>query len=449
MSARRNRLPRRTFLRGLGATVALPFLNEMTPALGASERDSKPVRLVFTYLPNGIIMKDWTPATEGADFVLPRTLAPLEPFRKDMLVLTGLKDNTGNALGDAGGDHARASATYLTGVHPKKTSGADIRAGISVDQIAAQAVGSKTRFPSLELTLDYTRNVGTCDSGYSCAYMDGLSWRSPSSPLPPESNPRLVFERLFGTDDFSDDAATRLRRAQLRASILDLVREDTRSLTAKLGTSDRHKIDEYLYSIREVENRIQSAEKQNLQIDPPIEKPSGIPAKFSEHARLMFDLQAIALQGDLTRVVTFMLGREIGNPTFPEIGVSEPHHALSHHRNNPEWIEKLAQIDLFHTTLFAYFAGKLKDIREGDGTLLDQCMIVYGGGLSDASRHSHENLPTLLLGKGGGAFKMGRHLAYPLVTPLTNLYLTLLDRMGLKPESIGDSTGRLEHLTDI
>jgi hypothetical protein len=448
MIIRRRQLPRRTFLKGIGAAVALPLLDAMTPAFGAAARN-KTARLLFTYLPNGIIMKDWTPAAEGSSFVLPRTLSPLEPFRQDMLVLTGLKDNTGNALGDAGGDHARASASYLTGVHPKKTAGADVRAAISVDQIAAQANASKTRFPSLELTLDYTRMVGTCDSGYSCAYMDGLSWRGPSSPLPPESNPRLVFERLFGTEDFTEDAAVRQRRARVRGSILDLVREDAQSLTNKLGASDRHKIDEYLYSIREVENRIKGAEQQNQEIAPSIEKPAGIPAKYSEYAKLMFDLQVMALEGDLTRVITFMFGREQGNPTFPEIDVSDPHHALSHHRNNPEWIEKLSQIDRFHTTLFSYFVGKLKGINDGDGTLLDQCMIVYGAGLSDGNRHSHEGLPTVLMGRGAGALQTGRHILYSSSTPLSNLYINLLDRMGVAPGTIGDSTGKLEYLSGV
>jgi hypothetical protein len=455
MIVTRKHLQRRTFLKGIGAAIGLPLLDSMVPAFAAKSETAAPVRLAFTYLPNGIIMKDWTPGTAGKDFELPGSLKPLAPFREQMLVLTGLKDNTGNALGDAGGDHARASASYLTGVHPKKTAGADVQAGASVDQIAAKVVGSKTRLPSLELTLDYTRAVGNCDSGYSCAYMNGLSWRSPTSSLPPDSNPRLVFERLFGNEDVSLDPETRSRRATYRKSILDLVSADAERITASVGPADRRKIDEYLYAIRDIERRIESAEKASSTSESKrvpaftLEKPTGIPGTYSEHAKLMFDLQVMAFQADLTRVITFMFDREQGDQTYPEIGVSDPHHPLSHHRGNPEWIAKLSQIDLFHTQLFAYYIGKLKEIKEGDSTLLDHCMIVYGGGLSDGNRHSHEDLPTVLMGRGDGRLKSSRHITYPENTPLTNLYLSLLDRMGVETESLGDSTGKLEHLTDL
>ena len=448
----RKHLPRRTFLKGLGtAAIALPMLDAMTPALAAtgSAVTKAPIRLSFVYVPNGIVMKDWTPQTAGKNFEFTRILKPLEPLREDLFVLSGLEDHNGNALGDGAGDHARAGASFLTGVHCKKTAGADIQAGISADQIAAQAVGSKTRFPSLELGCEDSRTVGNCDSGYSCAYTNSLSWRTPTTPMPPEVNPRMAFERLFGTIDLSLDPATRARRADYRKSILDMVRDDTQKLVGTLGQADRRKIDEYLFAVREIEKRIASAEKENHEVLPTIEKPAGIPITFQEYAKLMYDLQVMAFQTDLTRVTTLVMGREGSMRVYPEIGVPDPHHPLTHHRNNPEWIEKVAKINCLHTELFAYFLKKLKDTPDGDGTLLEHSMIVYGSGLSDGNRHSHEDLPVLLAGGGGGSFKPGRHIAYKQGTPLTNLYLTLLDRVGVQPETIGDSTGRLEHLADL
>lgn len=448
----RKHLPRRTFLRGLGtAAIALPMLDAMTPALAAtgSAVTKAPIRLSFVYVPNGIVMKDWTPQAAGTSFEFTRILKPLESLREDLFVLSGLEDHNGNALGDGAGDHARAGASFLTGVHCKKTAGADIQAGISADQIAAQAVGSKTRFTSLELGCEDSRTVGNCDSGYSCAYTNSLSWRTPTTPMPPEVNPRMAFERLFGTIDLSLDPATRTRRAEYRKSILDMVRDDTQKLVGTLGRADRRKMDEYLFAVREIEKRIASAEKENHDVLPTIEKPAGIPITFDEYAKLMYDLQVMAFQTDLTRVTTLVMGREGSMRVYPEIGVPDPHHPLTHHRNNPEWIEKVAKINCLHTELFAYFLKKLKDTPDGDGTLLDHSMIVYGSGLSDGNRHSHEDLPLLLAGGGGGSLKPGRHIAYKQGTPLTNLYLTLLDRMGVQPETIGDSTGRLEHLADL
>jgi len=441
-------LSRRTVLRGLGAAIALPVLDAMTPALAAPAAKQAPLRLSFAYVPNGIVMKDWTPAAVGKEFALPRILQPLEPFRQEFMLLSGLDARNGNALGDGPGDHARAGASFLTGVHCKKTMGADIHNGISADQIAAQTLGERTRFPSLELGCEDSRTVGDCDSGYSCAYTNSISWRSPSTPMPPEVNPRLVFERLFGADA-GLDPHTRAQRAFYRRSILDLVREDTASLVKSLGSADRRKLDEYLTGVREIEKRVQSTEKAAQPITPPLAAPSGIPTDFTEYVKLMYDLQVAAFQADLTRVATMVVGREGSLRVYPEIGVPDSHHPLTHHRNNPDWIEKVVKINRFHIELLAYFLGKLKSTRDGDGTLLDHTMIVYGSGLSDGNRHSHEDLPILLAGRGSGTLRPGRHLAYPDGTSLTNLYVALLDRMGVHPKSIGDSTGEVEHLSDI
>jgi hypothetical protein len=447
----RTHLPRRTFLRGLGAAVALPMLDAMTPALAraADAAAARPARLLFTYVPNGISMADWTPAGAGRAFELSRILQPLAPYREQMLVLSGLAQRNGNALGDGPGDHARAAASYLTGVHPRKTAGADIQNGVSVDQIAAQHLAQDTRFPSLELGCDDSRTVGNCDSGYSCAYTNTLSWRSETSPLPPETNPRLVFERLFGGADAGLDPALRARRLVSRRSILDVVTQRTEALNRTLGAADRRKVDEYLTSIREIERQIDLAEHDWTDIPAGVEKPTGVPVAYADYVKVMFDLQVVALQSDMTRVVTMMMGREGSMRTYPEIGVPDPHHPLTHHRNNEEWMERVSQINRFHTELFAYFLGRLQDTPDGDGTLLDHAMVVYGSGLSDGNRHTHEDLPVVLFGRGGGAFRTGRHIVYPKDTPMTNLYLTLLDRMGVRPESIGDSTGHIEHLTEV
>lgn len=446
----RNSLSRRTFLQGVGAAIALPMLDAMSPALATVGRATKPpVRLVFAYVPNGIIMKDWTPATVGKDFEITRILAPLKAYHDDLLVLSGLADHNGNELGDGPGDHARAGASFLTGVHCKKTSGADIRSGVSADQIAAQAFASQTRFASLELGCEDSRTVGNCDSGYSCAYTNSISWRSPTTPMPPEVNPRLVFERLFGTEDYKLDPAIRARRMSYRRSILDLVREDTQKLNGSLGQADRRKMDEYLTSVREIERRIQSMERSSGSVTPGVEKPSGIPVTFAEYVSLMFDLQLAALRTDLTRVSTMMIGREGSMRTYPEINIADSHHPLTHHRNNPEFIEKVTQINTFHISLFARFLGKMKVTQDGDGTLLDNSLVVYGSGLGDGNRHTHEDLPILVAGKGGGTMKPGRHIAYSTETPVANLYMTLLDRAGVHPNSIGDSTGKLVQLESL
>ncbi len=442
-------LSRRHFIRGAGAAIALPLLDSMIPtAFGqlakAALPKAPPLRLSFVYVPNGIVMKNWTPATEGADFALPTILEPLAPFRSSTTVISGLINHQANALGDGGGDHARAGASFLTGSHPKKTGGSDIHAGISADQVAAAQIGNRTRLPSLEIGLDDNRVVGHCDSGYSCAYTNSIAWRGPSTPLPPETNPRLLFERLFGDFDPSVNAETRARRANYRKSILDSAREETRKLLGSVGPSDRHKLDEYLTTIRELEQRIEQAERSAPTVQPDIDRPAGVPADFADHARLMYDLQALAFQADLTRVATMVVGREGSVRTYEEIGVPEPHHPLSHHRNVEESLAKLTKINTYHIELFAHFLNRLKTTRDGDGTLLDHSMIVYGCGISDSNRHTHEDLPVLVAGGGGGKLKGNRHVRVAEATPITNLYLGLLDRMDVRAEKMGDSTGKLE-----
>ncbi len=443
-------LPRRTFLKGFGTAIALPLLEAMVPAFGATRavKANCPRRMAFAYVPNGVNMLEWTPREVGAGFDFPRILEPLAPYRQDLLVLSGLTHNSGRALGDGPGDHARAAASFLTGVHPKKTAGADITVGISVDQVAAQQVGSQTRFPSLELGCEDGRQVGNCDSGYSCAYSNSISWRTSSTPMPPEINPRVVFERLFGADT-TESATSRARRERYNKSILDFVLEDAQHLSVDLGPTDRRKLDEYLSAVREVERRIETAERQSSELAPMMDKPAGIPIDFAEHVRLMFDLLAIALQSDLTRIATFMIAREGSGRPYREIGISEGHHPLTHHRGDAQMIEKVSRINRYHVEQFAYFLGKLKSIQEGEGTLLDNVMIVYGSGLSDGNRHLHHDLPVLVSGRAAGSVRTGRHLRYPKETPMTNLYLAMLDRMNVHAELLGDSKGELEHLSDI
>lgn len=424
----------------------------MVPAFAAASRAGKsaaPIRLAFVYVPNGIIMPAFTPTVVGKEYELTRVLKPLEAFRNDIFVLSGLRDQNGEPGPDGAGDHARAGASYLTGVRPKKTAGADLKGGISADQVAAQFLGKETRLASLELGCDDARVVGNCDSGYSCAYSNSISWRTPSTPMPPEVNPRMAFERLFGAEDLSLDPETRARRKQYRKSILDLVQDDTRKLVGNLGPADKRKVDEYLTAVREIEKRIAVAEKQEQPVLPEMEKPAGVPVNFSDYAKLMYDLQVLAFQTDTTRISTLMIGREGSNRVYPEAGVPESHHPITHHRNIPEWVEKVTRINVFHAELFAYFLNKLKTTPDGDGSLLDHSMIVYGSGLSDGNQHSHAELPVVVAGRGDGSLKPGRHIAYPKGTPMTNLYLTVLDRAGVKPESIGDSTGKVEHLTEI
>ena len=438
-------LERRTFLKGGGVAIGLPMLDAMIPAIKAAAKLGKsPTRMAVVYVPNGVVMQNWTPATAGANFEMDGILKPLTPFRNRMLVISGLMDNNGNALGGGGGDHARAASSFLTATHPKKTEGADIHVGTSGDQIVAERVGADTRLSSLQLGLDDSRTVGHCDSGYSCAYTNSVSWKTPTTPLPPEANPRAVFERLFGSVDSNVDAATRARRESYRRSLLDMTRDETRSLAVTLGASDRRKIDEYLDSIREVEKQIEMAEKDPRNVTPDMEEPAGIPAAYADHAKLLFDLQALAFQSDLTRVITMVMGREGSVRTYDEIGVPEPHHPLSHHRNAPEALAKLTKINTYHVELFAQFLARLQSMREGDGTLLDRSMILYGCGIAASNRHTHEKLPILLLGGANGGVQTGRHIATKEDTPVANLFLSMMDRMGVDKDKFGDSSGKLE-----
>ncbi|MSU59217.1 MAG: DUF1552 domain-containing protein [Pedosphaera sp.] len=426
------------------------MLEAMAPSLRAaaaaagSASGGFPKRLAYVYVPNGKNMADWTPKSVGADFDLPLILEPLAGHRKHLTVITGLAHQQAYALGDGGGDHARATAAYLTGCHPKKTAGADLRLGISADQIAAGRIGRQTRLPSLELSCDSGKRTGACDTGYSCAYQFNLAWKSATQPVNPEVDPRAVFERLFGSNDPEETKEARAKRILYRKSILDFVHEDAKQFQSKLGATDRRKLDEYLTAVREIEGRLDRAEDNP---PPPPESIVSKPGKFEkyeEHLRLMFDMLALAFQTDSTRISTFIMAHDGSNRPYPFIGVSEGHHELSHHRNDADKMALIAKINRFHTTQFAYFLDKLKAVKEGEGTLLDNCMIVYGSGISDGNSHSHEDLPVLLAGGGAGSLTPGRHLKLKEKTPMTNLHLSLLDRMGAPAERIGDSTGKLE-----
>lgn len=439
-------LSRRRVLKGLGVSLALPWLEAMTPALSlaaAANQTTPPRRLAFVYVPNGVNMADWTPPNLGPNFALPRILRPLQMFRDDILVLSGLTCDKARAHGDGGGDHARAMSAFLTGCQPRKTHGTDLRAGISADQVAAQRIGRNTRFPSLEIGCEGGGQAGNCDSGYSCAYSSNLSWRGPSTPNPKEVNPRAVFDRLFGSDNRTEAAQGRARRERYNLSILDFVAEDANRLQNRLGRNDQQRLDEYLTGVRELEQRLARAAGEQAPV-PGASRPTGIPASYTEHIRLMSDLLVLAFQTDSTRIATFVYAIEGSNRNYRHIGISEGHHDLSHHENRREKLEKITQINVFHMTQFAYLLNRLKEIREGDATLLDNCMIVYGSGNSDGNRHNHDELPILIAGKGGGSLPTGRHLRFPRETPITNLWLSLLDRVGVTGvDSLGDSTGRL------
>ncbi len=438
---------RRTVLRGMGAMVALPWLEAMLPRtlLGASAPAAAPRRMAFLYVPNGIDMANWTPAAEEALTTLPPTLQPLAPVQKELLVLSGLTLDKARPNGDGPGDHARAMAAFLTGRQPRKTHGADIRVGVSVDQLAADKVGKTTRFASLEIGCEGGKNSGNCDSGYSCAYSANLAWHNESSPVAKEVNPRLVFERLFSAPTKGDDKAQ--RRERYKHSILDFVGEDARNLKNRLGGADQRKLEEYLTGIREIEQRLVRVE-QTADIAAPAgaARPTGIPKDYREHLRLMADVLALAFQADLTRVATFVFANDGSNRSYRECGVPDGHHDMSHHRRLKERMAKVQKINQFHIEQFAYLLNKLKSVKEGDGTLLDNCMIVYGSGISDGNRHNHNDLPILLAGKGGGTLKSGRHIRYEKETPLMNLYLCMLDRVGVHVDSFGDSKGRLTGL---
>ena len=445
-------LPRRTFLRGLGTAVALPLLDAMLPssALAAPARKKVyPTRMAFVYVPNGAHMQDWTPAAQGAGFELPAILKPLDGVRDQLLVLTGLTADKARPNGDGPGDHARALAAILTGCQPKKTNGADINVGISVDQYAALHVGKHTRFASLELGIDRGAQAGNCDSGYSCAYSSNISWRSENTPMAKEIDPRLVFERLFNNGVRREMDENQARRERYRKSILDFVLEDASALKGSLGATDQMKLDEYLTGIREIEKRLAFSQTHSADAVAGVRKPDGTPSDYAEHIRLMADMLVLAFQADLTRISTFMLANEGSNRSYAFMGVPEGHHDLSHHGGDPEKHAKIRQINTFHMTQFAYMAEKMRSIKEGDGTLLDHAMIAYCSGIGDGNRHNHDDLPVLLLGKGSGTLKTGRHLAYPSNTPVNNLWLSMLQRMNVPCEKLGDSTGRLDQLSGL
>ena len=444
----RRSISRRTVLRGIGASVSLPFLDAMIPgqAFGAKATTELPRRIGFFFVPNGVNLAEWTPKKTGYDYDLPSILEPLHRVKNDVNVLTGLTQDKGRANGDGSGDHARSASTFLTGAQPRKTSAGNIRVGISVDQVAAQAVGNATRFPSLELGCDRTRNSGNCDSGYSCAYSHNISWSSATTPMAKEIDPRLVFERLFGGDQAKDQEA-QTERQQLRKSLLDYVRDDARRLQNRLGRSDQIKLDQYVTGVREIERRIEASEQDTQRYEVEFEKPDGIPRDYAEHVRLMSDMMVLAFQADLTRVSSCMFANAGSNRSYREIDVPDGHHDLSHHGGNAEKLEKIRRINQYHIRQFAYFLERMKSIPEGDGSLLDNCMIVYGSGLSDGNRHNNENLPLLVAGRGGGTVETGRHVVYDVETPLNNLYLAMLDRIGVSVPRLGDSTSRLPYLS--
>lgn len=433
-------------LRGAGTAIALPFLDAMAPAMNSSTIPGKaPVRMAFVYVPNGIDMRHWTPKEEGA-FVgdLPKILKPMEPMRQDITILSNLTQNNGRALLDGAGDHGRCCGAYLTGIHPRKTM-ADIKAGISADQIVANKAGKQTRFPSLQVGLEDARQAGDCDSGYSCAYTNNLSWRSETQPLPPVLDPRAFFERLFGKGG-AMNPEERARQSKYRRSILDFVTGDTKKLQGDLGPTDRRKLDEYLSSIREIELQLEKAEKDNAQVNPGMPKPYGVPADFAEHFKLMSDMITVAFQADMSRVVTFLVTREGTSRPYREIGIPDGHHPLTHHMNKQELLDKVTRINEYHMVQFAKWMERLKASKEGDSNILANSMIVYGAGLSDGNRHTHENLPVMLVGGGGNYIKGGRRITYRKETPISNLYLSMMDRMDVRIDHFGDATGRLNGL---
>ena len=431
-------LPRRTFLRAMGTTIALPFLDAMVPALSA--RAFKPTpRFGFVYIANGVIQNLWTPVTTGSGFELTPTLSPFANLRDKITVLSGLSHLQADTFGDGTGDHPRASAVWLTGVHAYDRTRPDVEVKLAttVDQLLVREIGKTSRIPSIEMSVDFPTQ-GSCDSG-DCFYVNTVSWRNETTPNNTESHPRILFERLFGD---GGSAEARQSRSQSEGSILDSVREEANRVASSLGRGDKAKLHEYLDSVREIEQRIENAESQPLDIELP-ERPTDIPSSFDAHTRLMFDLQVLAFQADITRVFSMIMSRELSTMTFPSIGVPEQHHGVSHHRNDPQLIAKKARIDLYQSQLFAYFLEKLQSMKEGDGSVLDQSLLLYGGGMGDGNMHRHSDLPTLMAGGLGGTFKMGRHLQYKLDTPMANLLLTIMDSGGVHLEKFGDSNGRI------
>tara|TARA_B100000029_G_scaffold260800_2_gene257180 strand:+ start:1882 stop:3234 length:1353 start_codon:yes stop_codon:yes gene_type:complete len=440
-------LPRRTVLRGLGTALALPMLDAMVPALsGISGRAAEPVRrLGWVYCPNGMAMDAWMPAAKDS-LELSTTLSPLAPYRDQTVVVSGLAQGQAEALGDGNGEHTRATATWLNGVHPRETEGADVRAGKTADQIAADQLGRTTPLGSLELAIDQDFLVGSCDNGYSCIYMNTIAWRDETTPLPMQNNPRVVFERLFGDGGSAADRQSEFKKDR---SILDAISSDLARLQREVGIGDQARVAQYLDAVRAIERRIQLSEQKDTEL-PELERPVGIPESYREHVELMFDLTALAYQVDMTRVFTFMLGRELNGRAYPEIGIPDSHHGLSHHRYDPQKLAQLAKINTYHVSLFTHFLDELANTSDGDGSLLDHSLLMYGASLSDSNKHSHFDLPLLLVGGGAGQLKGGRHLQYPRDTPMTNLLVSQLDKAGVRlDDGLGDSTGRLVELAPL
>lgn len=447
-------LGRRAFLRGFGATVALPSFRslgaELKPAMAAKgvTASGAPLRMAYLYVPNGVIMDKWRPQGIGSDFEFNDSMKSLADFKSDLQIVKGLEQANGWAGSDGAGDHARGGATFLTGARPRKTSGSDIRLGVSVDQMAASYIGSETRLPSLELSCDAVRKSGNCDSGYSCAYQYNLSWRSPTQPMTPESNPRLVFERLFGSSNLKERQEGLAKRRAEKRSILDIVMNDARTINNQLGRNDQQKLDEYMTGVREIERRIEKAESFGPPPAPGVPAPEeGIPGQYREHIRLLFDMLLLAFRTDQTRISSFLLAHDGSNRSFADLGFNEGHHSLSHHRRKQVMMDKIAKIDTFYTEQLAYFLQRMKSTEDVDGqSLLYNSMIVWGSGLSDADRHTHDDLPIIVAGNAGGQFQTGRHLEIPENTPLNNLYLRMLHEAGAPVSRIGDSSGILKQI---
>jgi hypothetical protein len=449
MSIQQSRVTRRTILRGLGVSLALPWLESLAPqaSAGVAGIAGPPQRMAFMFVPNGVHLPDWTPKQFGYGFDLPHILRPLSPVHEDVMVISGLTHDKGRANGDGAGDHARSASVFLTGAQPRKTDGENIRSGVSVDQVAAQAAGKATRFASLELGCEAGRSAGNCDSGYSCAYSSNVSWASEAMPMGKETNPQLVFERLFGDGSSKNRDKNALRREELRKSILDFISEDARSLQSQLGNQDRRKLDEFLNGVREVEQRIERSDdepKISVDVDYPV--PKGTPSDYGEHIRLMCDMMVLAFQTDRTRIATCMLADAGSNRSYRHINVADGHHDLSHHRGDAAKHAKIRDINRFHVAQLSYFLQKLKATPEGDGNLLDNSMVCYGSAISDGDRHNNENLPILLAGHAGGMIDSGRHVRVSAETPMCNLFMSMLERFGTPVDFIGDSTGRLSEL---
>ena len=439
-------ISRRSVLRGMGVTIGLPMLQSMMPGrlLTAAEADrDAPLRMAFFYVPNGAHMPDWTPQGDGTGYKMSASLERIADYRDQFNVLSGLTLDGARAHGDGGGDHARSVAAFLTGAHPHKTNGADIRNGISVDQATAQAVGDRTRFASLELGLESSAQAGNCDSGYSCAYASNMSWRGPTSPMAKEVDPGALFDRLFSGQTEKQTRRAKTAREKSKKSILDFALDDAKRLHKQLPAMDRRKLDEYLYAVRDVEKRIGGADRLRIGEDgvPDYPRPSGVPADLATHSQLMMDMITLAMQTDSTRILSFMFTNAGSNRSYKQIGVNEGHHELSHHGKSEHKQAQIAKINRYHLDRFAYLLKQLSSVREGERTLLDNSLIVYGSGISDGDRHNHDNLPIILAGSGAGRIKTGRHIRYENGTPLCNLYLWMMQQMGAKADQFGDSNG--------